>query len=120
MNNFSQSLILISDSSWAGFDCIFEDVKEKVQAKLIQLVDIGERVEGEEEGAAALGQWLINGGDAANLGHDVVGLGGLFANFFSLFLQRFKRSNDRIIVQNSSLFSCSETIVQKILNRRAG
>ena len=120
MNNFSQSLILVSDSSWSGFDCIFEDFKEKVQAKLVQLVDVGERVEGEEEGAAALGQRLINGGDAANLGHDVVGLGGLFANFFSLFLQRFKRSNDRIIVENSTLFHAQKTILQKILNRRAG
>ena len=104
MNNFSQAFIFISNSSWSGFDCIFEDFKEKVQAELIELVDVRERVQGEEQGAAALGQRLINGRNAANLGHDVVSFGSFLANFFRLFLQSFKSSDNGIIIQNSTLF----------------
>ena len=72
--------------------------------ELIKLVDILQCIQSEENGGTGLWKRRINITNSWNFIHNRLSFRCLLRDFFSLSLKSFKRCNNRIVVQNTSLF----------------
>lgn len=75
-----------------------ENVEEKVERILVEEVDLAERVQREEDAAARFRQGPILLRHRLDLTNHLIRLLYLLADLRSLLLQRFERSDDRVVV----------------------